>query len=190
MAKILYTASIKYTDENMHKLSRAINNTFKFNLKLIYAVICIGLIIAGVLVGLDNVTGIVMTAFGCFLLPSINVMEKYQANQAIKNLHGVIFTVNYEFREDGFACFNTKERNEFSYETIIRMVKERDAYYLFPNAAQAYMLDKSSVKPAKEELFQEFLEKKTGLSFTLPNSFATLSLKKIRFDKANTRLKG
>ena len=128
MAKNLYTASIKYTEENMHKLSRAINNTFRFNLKLIYAVICIGLLIGGVFVGLDNLTGIVMAAFGCFLLPSINVMEKHQANEAIKNLHGVVYTANYEFADDKFVCFNTKERNEFSYGSIIRMTREKDAW--------------------------------------------------------------
>ena len=189
MSEKKYTASVVYDNTNMHALSHAINNTFKFNLKLIYAVICIGLIVVGVFLGFDNLTGIVCIAFGCFLLPSINVMEKYEANQAIKRLNGYVPKVNYEFRRDDFVCFNEKERNTFAYSTIIRMVRMKEAYYLFPNPTQAYMIDRTTLKPQDEEGFEALLAEKVGLEWTAPNSFLTLSLKKIRSDSKNTRLK-
>ncbi len=68
------------------------------------------------------------------------------------------------------------------------MVAQSDFLYLFPNATQAYMIDTSSVEGGDLDAFKAFLVEKVGLEWTLPNSFLTMNLKRILFNKKNTRL--
>lgn len=185
---VLYRASIEYNPANMRLLAAAINNTFKYGLKVIYMGICLLLLILGAFIGWQNSTGIMLIAFGCFLIPSVNAMEKSQANRAIKQLNGQILHVSYTFYDDSFKCANAKEENIFPYSSLIRLVDGKGFFYLFPNAGQAYMIDKSALKPSQENQFKEFLAQKTGLQWTIPLSLMTLNLKQLQHNRKNTRL--
>lgn len=172
----------------MRLLAAAINNTFKYGLKVIYVGICLFLLILGAFIGWQNAAGIMLIAFGCFLFPSVNAMEKSQANRAIKQLNGQILQVNYTFCDSNFECASAKEENEFSYASLIRLVDGKGFFYLFPNAGQAYMIDKSALKPAQEDKFKAFISQRTGLQWTMPLSLMTFNLKQLQHNRQNTRL--
>ena len=184
-----YTAEIEYTPDNIRKLSRAVNNAFRFNLKVLYLIICIGLIVFGVVIGMNSLTGVVCIAFGCFLIPSVNAMEKNRASRLIRQLNGRVIRVRYQFSESGFSCFDSKENKNVEYGSIIRLLDAGDDLYLFPNSNQAYMLDKHSIVPRGEAGFKEFIADHVGLEWTYPMSLLTLNLKKLKFIRQNTRMR-
>ena len=183
-----YHASIEYNNDTIMSLSSSINSTFRLELKAIYLLICLLLIIAGTMIGMNTPTGLICVAFGCFFLPSVNAQEKRQARNQIKQMNGQSLHVDYTFTDSCFICSNSKERNEYSYSSIIRLVKEANYYYLFPNSEQAYMIDRSSITPNDEERFEGFISSKVGLQWTQKMSLLTLSIKQWRFNKANTKI--
>ncbi len=185
--KLIYSARIEYSPENLRRLNNIINNTFRLRIKLIYLGMCISLFIAGAAVGLNNSTGIMLICAGCFLLPSIRTVDNSRVNEAIRKLNGNIVKVNYAFHDDVFICSNDKERNTFSYSSIIRLVEEREYLYMFPNKYQAYMIKLSSIEPSNENEFKAFISSKTNLEWTQRISLLTLNLKKLKFNRRNTK---
>ena len=52
-----YSASIQYTPDNIRLLSTAVNNTFRYKLKLLYLFCCAAMIFTGVMYGIDSTAG-------------------------------------------------------------------------------------------------------------------------------------
>ncbi|MCC8126855.1 MAG: YcxB family protein [Clostridiales bacterium] len=182
-----FTASILYDEDHMRKLSACISATFQMGLKAIYLVICVGLLVAGATIGLDSPAGIVCIGFGCFLLPSVNVGEKSRCDREIRRMNGKWIRVNYQFNSENFVGIHESERNEFTYESIIRLVDSEGFFYLFPNPGQAYMIDKSTLNPQREEDFKKFIQKQVGLEWTRPASLFSLNIRQMKFNRMNTR---
>lgn len=183
-----YTASIVYNRDSLKELSHTVNNTFHFRQKVVYVLICIILLICGCAFGFQTAKGIICIACACVLLPSVKVLDNRRVNLSLRLLGTDNMTVHYVFSENCFACYSGKERNEFMYSEIVRLVTEKSFFYMFPNSTQAMMIDKKSLEPKNEEKFQDFIKKKTGLEWTKPMSVFTVSLRQIRFNKKNTRL--
>ena len=183
-----YRASITYNPYTLRRLNTIISNTFRSGLKAMYLAICVGLLCAGAKIGLATPKGVALICIACFLLPSVRMIDKNRAEQQIKQMNGKTLNVFYTFEDEQFTCATTGERNTFTYDSIVRMVAQSDFLYLFPNATQAYMIDTSTLEGGSVDEFKAFLVEKVGLEWTLPNSFLTLNLKRILFNKKNTRL--
>lgn len=182
-----YSASIQYTPDNIRLLSTAVNNTFRYKLKLLYLFCCAAMIFTGVMYGIDSTAGIACVAIGCFFIPSMNALEKNQANRLVRQLKGKVIRVTYQFLEDSFTCFDSKEQQNIQYDSIIRILNAKKHLYLFPNTNQAFMIEKSSINPHDEKNFERFLSQKIGLEWTTPISVWTLNVKNIKFIRRNTR---
>lgn len=182
-----YKASIEYNPDTLRRLNKVVTNTFQLKLKVFYLAVCIGLMVAGASVGLQNPSGIALIAIGCFLLPSVRVLERIRAEQAIRSMNGQVLKVEYLFHKNQFICSSDTEQNIFEYSSILRLVEEKDYLYLFPNAKQAYMIDVASICPADKEKFRSFLSRKVGLEWTRPFTLLTLNLRKLQFNRKNTR---
>lgn len=182
-----YKASIEYTPNNMKKLGAIIDNTFHFGIKVGYCLICLALIFYACSIGFETPSGMIGIALGCLLLPSVNAFEHQRTNTAIRNMRGEILRVNYTFQDKSFFCVTEKERNEFQYNGIIRLVKTQDFLYMFPNRKQAYMIDISSIQPVGTEMFKAFISRKTDLQWTSKLSLLSLNIRVFRFIRDNTR---
>lgn len=184
----LFHASIEYNPVTLRQLNCVISATFRFGLKMIYTGICVGLLFLGASFGLQNARGVAMICIACFLLPSIRLLDKNRAEQAIRRMNGKTLTVRYTFQEDAFFCETKDEKNRFTYDTIIRLVEQGGYLYLFPNTTQAYMIDLSTLEGGDGEAFRSFLSERVGLGWTKPTSLLTLNLKQLQYNKKNTRL--
>ncbi|MBQ9419052.1 MAG: YcxB family protein [Synergistaceae bacterium] len=160
---LICSASIDYTPENLRELNKTINNTFKLTRKFIYVGVCIALLSAGAMRGLNDTFGLALVCVGCFLFPSLRAVENARLNTLIKQLNGRIVRVEYSFYDDVFECWDGKQRSEFRYSSIIRTVKRRGNFFMFPNEDQAYMIDLSSLTNISTEKFIDFIDKKTGM---------------------------
>ena len=187
MASGEYYASIVYNAETLKRLNKTVSSTFHMGLKLIYFAICAGLMLLGAKVGLTTSRGVALICIACFMLPSIRMLDNNRANQTIKKLNGKTITVSYAFSNSKFTCSGAGEKNEFKYDSIIRMVDQGKYLYLFPNSNQAYMIDTSTIKGGDADSFKSFIAKKVGLEWTKPASIAFMNLKQLRFNKKNTR---
>ena len=157
---LICSASIEYTPENLRELNKIINNTFKLKRKIIYILFCAALMAYGASLGLNNTRGLMLICAGCFLLPSLKAVENSRLNTLIKQLNGKIVKVKYSFYEDFFTCWDGKEKSEFNYSSIIKTVKRRKNFFMFPNENQAYMINLETLEKIDEEKFMEFINKK------------------------------
>ncbi|MBR4394260.1 MAG: YcxB family protein [Oscillospiraceae bacterium] len=183
-----YHASIVYNPYTLRQLSNSISATFHSGLKAIYLAICFGLLCAGAKIGLQTPRGVALICIACFLLPTARAIDKNRAEQMIKRMNGKTLTVDYTFEDEQFWCEAPGEKNSFSYDSIARMVEAPEFLYLFPNANQAYMIDRTTLTGGDMDDFKAFLAEKVGLEWTKPTSFLTLNLRQLQFNKKNTRL--
>ena len=172
-----YRASIVYNPYTLRQLSNTISSTFHNGLKAIYLAICVGLLVAGAKIGLATPRGVALICIACFMLPMVRSIDKSRANQMIKQMNGRTLTVAYTFEDDAFWCEAPGEKNSFSYDSIIRLVDGPEFLYLFPNAGQAYMVDKATVEGGDLDSLRAFLAERVGLEWTKPTSFLTLNLR-------------
>lgn len=184
---IEYKASIEYTPDNMRLLGAAIDNAFRFGMKISYGMICIVMILYACYTGLETPGSMLGVALGCLLLPSVNAFERQRTNAAIRRMKGKIVRMDYSFRDHSFLCATAEEKNEFRYDTLIRLMETRDFLYMFPNRDQAYMIDVSSIQPSGEKTFKAFITEKTGLQWTRKMSLLSLDIRALRFIRENTR---
>ena len=183
-----YRASVVYNPYTLRKLNTVISGTFRYGLKMFYVGVCVALLVAGAMSGLQTPKGVAMICIACFLFPSVRAIDKNRAEQALRKMNGKTLKVEYTFGEDGFRCEAPGEKAEFTYDSIVRLVEQPDFLYLFPNASQAYMVDLSTLEEGKAEPFKAFLSEKVGLEWTKPVSLLTFNLKPLRFNRKNTRL--
>ena len=182
-----YKASIVYEPTTLRRLNKAITSTFHSKLKAIYLAICLGLMFIGVQVGLATSKGVALVCIAVFILPSIRLLDRNKAEQMIQRLNGKTVRLDYSFEDDRFVCEGEGERNEFRYDSIIRLVEESDYLYMFPNSAQGYMIAVSTIQGVGVEKFKQFISKKTGLEWTKPVSLFIVNLRQLRFNKKNTK---
>ena len=158
--KLICSASIEYTPKNLRELNKVINNTFKLTRKIIYILFCVALMAYGASLGLNNTRGLMLICAGCFLLPSLKAIENSRLNALIKRLNGKIIKVKYSFYEDFFTCWDEKETSRFNYNSIIKVVRRRRNFYMFPNENQAYMINLDTLENMNEEKFIDFINEK------------------------------
>ena len=183
-----YHASVVYNPYTLRKLNSVISGTFRYGLKIFYVGVCVALLVAGAMSGLQTPKGVAMVCIACFLFPSVRAIDKNRAEQAIRKMNGKTLKVDYTFEEESFRCEAPGEKSDFRYEDIVRLVEDPEFLYLFPNASQAFMVDLSTLGEGDRESFKAFLSEKVGLEWTKPMSLLTVNLKQLRFNKKNTRL--
>ena len=182
-----YTASIQYNKETIERLDAAICSTFHFSRRVCYLMICLALILGGGIMGFGTTPGMLSLLMGCLLLPSVNSIKSRNARQILRVMDGRTMTMEYAFDENGFSCLVGDGKSEYSYDSIIRIVEEKEYLYLFQKKTQACMIDIATIPVDQRANFKAFITKKTGIQWTKPMTFRTFSLYQYQFNRRNTR---
>ena len=183
-----YKASIRYDEGTVARLDRAISDSFFFSRRLCFYGICIALIAGGAFMGITTSAGMIALLMGCLLLPSASSVKSRNARQVVRAIKGRSLKMEYSFYEKEFVCsISSGDTTHNPYSSVIRLVEEKDYLYLFQKPTQACMVDVSTLSPAGTAEFKEFLSRKVGLQWTTPLSLFSLSLRKVRFNRENTR---
>lgn len=169
-----FTAHITHTYDTILRMCRAMDDTFFFRRKISMVIIGVMLTVFGVW-NMDNVVGILFLMIGCWMLASLNLPAKNQADNVRKALAGKYPANKYEFFDKHFVLY-AQNQDIINYSNLIRLVEDEGYCYLCLTVQAGYMLEKASLGTELEN-FKAFMEKATGLKWRKPYRLSTFNIK-------------
>lgn len=171
-----FTARIHHTYDTILRMCRTMDDTFFFKRKLLMALGGMVLAVMGVW-NMESVAGILFLMVGCWLLASLNLPAKNQADNIKKALGGQYPQNKYEFYDKHFVLL-AQNQDIINYSKLKRLVQDERYCYLCLNEQAGYMVEKLSLGEDLEK-FMAFMEKATGLRWVKPYSLSTFNLRAI-----------
>ena len=171
-----YTAHIHHTYDTILRMCRAMDDTFYFKRKITGALVGVMLAVFGVW-NASSVAGILMMMIGCWMLASLNLPAKNQADSVRKALGGKYPQNKYEFFDKHFVLY-AQNQDIINYSNLIRLVEDEGYCYLCLTVQAGYMLEKASLGNELDS-FKAFMEKATDLKWTKPYRLSTFNLKQM-----------
>ncbi len=170
-----YFVSTSYDAELLKKTAHVQGNTRTLH-NLIYAVICVALIVWGLQYGDNSMKGLPLVALGCILLPLSNYSLRRKARDAGEELGGKRVSVRYEFQPDQINLSSDKLHHTVKYEEVSALREDDDAFYLFYSRTGSIYIAKSSLKKDQDG-FRKFVEEKTKRKFKKSVSLLTFNIR-------------
>lgn len=171
-----FTAHIHHTYDTILRMCRTMDDTFFFKRKVLMALVGMVLAVMGVW-NMESIAGILFLMIGCWMLASLNLPAKNQADNIKTALGGQYPQNKYEFFDKHFVLF-AKNQDIVNYDKLTRLIEDEGFCYLCLNEQAGYMLEKASLGTDLEK-FRTFMEKATGLKWTKPYKLSTFNLKAI-----------
>ncbi len=173
-----FTARMAHNKDTIMRLSVTQYNCFQFKGKIIRVVIAVALIAYGLYADQTMITPIVCLILGCLLIANVNLRARVRANKVIEHLKGNYPKSAYSFTAKGFS--DEKDGKIIPYDQIIKLVEDREYFYLYISEESAYMVDKSTVSGGSVDEFKDYLSRRTDEKWVHPNSLLTFSIKSLR----------
>lgn len=171
---IRFTAYINHSYETILRMCRTMDDTFFFKRKLLMAFGGIALTVMGVW-NMENIAGILMLMIGCWMLASLNLPAKNQADNIKKALGGKYPSNKYEFQDKHFVLY-AQNQDIVNYSSLVRLVEDEGYLYLCLNEQASYMLEKASLGTELDK-FKAFMEKATSLVWKKPYRLSTFNIR-------------
>ncbi|MBE5798490.1 MAG: hypothetical protein E7321_00870 [Clostridiales bacterium] len=171
-----YSAQIHHTYDTILRMFRALDDTFFFRRKILMSLGGMALTVLGVW-NMESIAGILFLMVGCWLLASLNLPAKNQADNIKKALGGQYPQNKYEFFDHHFVL-HAQNQDIVNYNKLVRLIEDEGYCYLCLNEQACYMLEKASLGSELKD-FMAFMEKATGLKWTKPYRLSTFNLKTI-----------
>jgi len=169
-----FTAHIQHSYDTILRMCRTMDDTFFFKRKLLMAFGGMALAVMGVW-NMQSIAGILMLMIGCWMLASLNLPAKNQADNIRQALGGQYPTNKYEFFDKNFVLY-AQNQDVVTYDKIKRLIEDEGYCYLCLNEQASYMLEKASLGTELEK-FKAFMTKATGLKWTKPYRLSTFNIK-------------
>ena len=185
MASPRYTASIDHSEKTIERLYRTQRRTYDRGRIFLRLVLGFGMVLAAALVALPTWLKAILLLVGAWLMASGDFPAQIRADRAVQDRGGSLPKMRYEFYEDHLKLTGEGSMN-IGYRKLNRLLEDREFYYLFLERDSVCMIDRESLKPAKQEDFRLFLENATGLNWRQEKSFLSIDLAdliKMRRDK-------
>ena len=126
-----YTAHITHTYDTILRMCRAMDDTFFFKRKILMALVGLALTVTGVW-NTQSVAGMLFLMVGCWMLASLNLPAKNQADNIRKALGGKYPSNKYEFFDKHFVLY-AQNQDVVSYSKLVRLVEDQAYMYLCLN---------------------------------------------------------
>lgn len=169
-----FTAQIHHTYDTILRMCRTLDDTFFFKRKILMALAGVALTVFGVW-NMENLAGILMMMIGCWMLASLNLPAKNQADNIKKALNGQYPQNKYEFFDKHFVL-HAQNQDIVNYSSLTCLIEDEGFCYLCLNEKAGYMLEKASLGQDLER-FKAFMEKATGAKWKKPYRLATFNIK-------------
>lgn len=176
-SKVKFSAKMKYDADTVNKLTEMQYAIFHYKEKFILFLASVFFLFCGFYMGANTFWGILFIFMGCILITGINTRPRSIAKKFIKQLDGKFPSFTYTFTDTGFASY--QEDAETEYSSIIRLIEDKKYLYIYVTQEKAYMIDSSLLTPNNREELKSFISKKTGLKWSKPFSFFTLTVDKL-----------
>ena len=175
MASPRYTASIDHSEKTIERLYRTQRRTYDRGRIFLRLALGFGMVLAAALAALPTWLKAILLLVGAWLMASGDFPAQIRADRAVQDRGGSLPKMRYEFYEDHLKLTGEGSMN-IGYRKLNRLLEDREFYYLFLERDSVCMIDRESLKPAKQEDFRLFLENATGLNWRQEKSFLSIDL--------------
>ena len=150
---------------------------YDYGKKLIRMVIAIALILYGLYMDSSMLTPMICLFIGCVMIANLNIGPRMLAKQVIKQMGNQFPHSHYVFNASEFKFH--EEAEAVPYGKLIRLIEERQYFYLYVSEDSGYMVDKATITGSDVNGFKQFLTEKTGLKWERPASLLTFNLRSL-----------
>ena len=171
-----FTAYISHNYDTILRMCKALDDTFYFKRKIMMALGGAVLAVMGAW-NMQSMAGIIFMMVGCWMLASLNLPAKNQADNVRTALGNQYPQNRYEFFDKHFVLY-AQNQDMVNYDKLIRLVEDEGYCYLCLNEQAGYMLEKASLG-GDVESFKAFMSKATGLKWVKPYRLLTLNFNQI-----------
>lgn len=187
---IHYTITMRHTEDTLLLLSRMQYDLFCTGNRIARSLLSAACVITGFYFSGDNWWGILLIAYGCYLLTSTYSAANHTARKLSSQLleSGCDFPKSsYRFEDNRMRVISLPDKEELeslSYSDIRRMGEDLNYFYLFRDRYGGYMIPKNAIG-SDTAAFRRFLTEKTGQAFRNPKFPLQTLLAKLRLIKHN-----
>lgn len=171
----LYEARIEHTEETLTQLYKTANLTYNMLGIIARMIFGLALILAALALEMPQALQILLMLIGCLVVVCGDFGSIYRAVDVVEKRHGRLPVMRYTFYEKDILLTG-EGKMHLKYDTIERLVKDRNYLYLFQNRNSVCMVDKKTISPEGEKEFMEFIQGKTGQKWKENQSILSISL--------------
>lgn len=163
---INFEATIEHNDKTFESLSHMRYDLFCKKNRIVRSTICILCVGIGTY-NFSSWWGIMLTAYGCYLLTSTYSSANHTAHKLsnqIKNSGESFPKSKYVFNDHSLLIFSlqdNKQLQSINYSQILKIGEDNSYIYIFPNQFGGYMISKDALG-TKLDSFKNFIIHKTG----------------------------
>ena len=161
-----YRVEMRHTEKSFEALAHMQYDLFCVGNRVARSLLSLGLVILGV-VNFSQWWGVLITAYGCYLVTSTYSSANHTAHKLTKQLqeNGLDFPASrYVFKKKAMEIISLPEEKPLgkplAYADILRLGEDREYFYIFRDRYGGYMIPKAALGE-REEAFRDFLEEKT-----------------------------
>ncbi|WP_295736638.1 YcxB family protein [uncultured Oscillibacter sp.] len=165
-----YQVEMRHTEKSFEALAHMQYDLFCMGNRVARSMLSLGLVVLGV-VNFSQWWGVLITAYGCYLVTSTYSAANHTAHKLSKQLResGQDFPASrYVFKKKAMEIISLPEEKPLgkplAYADIFRLGEDREYFYVFRDRYGGYMLPKAALGE-REEAFRNFLEEKTDQTF-------------------------
>ena len=165
-----YQVEMQHTEKSFEALAHMQYDLFCMGNLVARSLLSLVLVILGV-VNLSQWGGILITAYGCYLVTSTYSAANHTAHKLTKQLRdsGLDFPASrYVFKKKAMEVISLPEETPLgkplAYAEVARLGEDREYFYIFRDRYGGYMIPKAALGE-REDAFRDFLEEKTAQSF-------------------------
>ena len=165
-----YQVEMRHTEKSFEALAHMQYDLFCMGNRVARSLLSLVLVILGV-VNFSQWWGILITAYGCYLVTSTYSAANHTAHKLTKQLRdsGLDFPASrYVFKKKAMEVISLPEETPLgkplAYAEVARLGEDREYFYIFRDRYGGYMIPKAALGE-REDAFRDFLEEKTAQSF-------------------------
>ena len=165
-----YQVEMQHTEKSFEALAHMQYDLFCMGNRVARSLLSLVLVILGV-VNFSQWWGILITAYGCYLVTSTYSAANHTAHKLTKQLRdsGLDFPASrYVFKKKAMEVISLPEETSLgkplAYAEVARRGEDREYFYIFRDRYGGYMIPKAALGE-REDAFRDFLEEKTAQSF-------------------------
>lgn len=163
---IRYQVTMTHTEKTFEQLAHMQYDLFCKGNRVARSILSFALVLLGIVYS-DQWWGILVIAYGCYLLTSTYSSANHTAHKLTKSIKeaGMAFpSSRYEFKERKLEIISLQNEKDphttLAYKDVLKLGEDKEYFYLFRDNRGGYMVPKSEL--GSEDDFRSFLERVTG----------------------------
>lgn len=164
---VYYRVKMQHDEDTLVKLSHMQYDIFCKRNRFFRTVLAAAAVIVGI-TNFDAFWGILLTAYGCYLLTSTYSSANHTAHKIAKQLKdaGMPFPASeYLFEDKSMRIISLNDSEELEalpYSSVRSIGEDHEYFYIFRDEFGGYMIPKDALGDEKTGLFRAFISQKTG----------------------------